>query len=290
MSEEKGKTVSKPVKSAPARRKKPTLSQQVKDQAEMIENLMAQLQQKQQELDALNERSHLIDQLNQKLQEAEKTIKKTAEESAVQNEKLDDFRQRMSERKSQVTTASEQRTLIDDLTEKLQEVEIKLAATSIQSKHTVSQNTVKTHMIAGMTLGLLPAPLFDVAALTATQLNLLRTLSKHYDVEFDEYTGKTILTSLVSGSLPVLTMLGLSSFIKLVPGIGTIGGSIGVTTLAGAIIYATGQVFTRHFEAGGTFKDFNAKHWQDYFKEQLQEGKVYIKNKLDAPVKPAQVA
>jgi len=290
MAEEKGKAASKPVKRTAPRRKKPTLSQQVKDQAKMIEDLMAQLQQKQQELDALNKKSHLIDQLNQKLQKAEKTIEKNAEESVAQDEKLDEFRQKMLEKESQITTAAEQKSLINDLTDKLQEVEVELAATSIQSQHTVSQNTVKTHMIAGMTLGLLPAPLFDVAALTATQLNLLRTLSKHYNVEFEEHTGKTVLTSLVSGSLPVLTMLGLSSFVKLVPGIGTIGGSIGMTTLAGAIIYATGQVFTRHFEAGGTFKDFNAKHWQDYFKEQFQEGKSYIKNKLDASVKTAQVA
>lgn len=55
-----------------------------------------------------------------------------------------------------------------------------------------------------------------------------------------------------------------------------------MTALAGAVTYATGQVFIRHFEAGGTFQNFESKHWQAFFKQQLEEGKTFVKHKLDA--------
>jgi uncharacterized protein (DUF697 family) len=179
--------------------------------------------------------------------------------------------------------ANEQGQLIDDLTTKLLEVEIKLAAISLQSKHIAAQNIVKTHMVAGMALGLLPSPLFDIAALSGVQLNLLRNLCQQYAVEFDEQVSKGLLTSLASGALPVLAVLGLSSFAKLIPGIGTVGGGISMTVLAGATIYATGQVFIRHFETGGTLQDFDAKHWQMLFKQQFEEGKAFVKNRIDNP-------
>ncbi|OQX16345.1 MAG: hypothetical protein BWK73_03880 [Thiothrix lacustris] len=176
---------------------------------------------------------------------------------------------------------NEQGELIDELTLRLQEIEIKLATASLQSKHVVAQSIVKTHIIAGMSLALLPAPLFDIAALTGTQLNMLRSLSLNYEVSFDEQTGRAVLTSLISGSLPVLTVIGLSSIAKIIPGIGTMGGGLSMTVLSGAVIYATGQVFIRHFETGGTFQNFEGKHWQAFFKQQLEEGRAFVKKKTD---------
>lgn len=176
---------------------------------------------------------------------------------------------------------NEQGELIDELTLRLQEIEIKLATSALQNKHVVSQGIVKTHMIAGMSLALLPAPLFDIAALTGTQLNMLRSLSLHYDVSFDEQTGRAVLTSLISGSLPVLAVMGLSSIAKIIPGIGTMGGGLSMTVLSGVVIYATGQVFIRHFETGGTFQNFEGKHWQAFFKQQLEEGRAFVKKKTE---------
>ena len=103
----------------------------------------------------------------------------------------------------------------------------------------------------------------------------------YYNVDFDEQLGKMLVTSLVSGSVPVLTVVGLSSFVKIIPGIGTVGGGISMTVMSGAVIYATGQVFIQHFEAGGSFDDFDTKQWKSYFKEQLEEGKKAVKKKRE---------
>ncbi len=174
------------------------------------------------------------------------------------------------------SSTREQSQLIDELTDKLMETEIKLAAAQIQGRLNTAQGIVKTHMIAGSSLALLPVPLFDLAALTGTQLSLLRSLSMHYEVDFDEQKGKVLLTSLVSGAMPVLTVVGLSSFAKLIPGIGSVGGGISMTVLTSSLVYATGQVFIRHFEQGGTLENFQGKHWKNFFNKTLKEKKITI--------------
>lgn len=177
-----------------------------------------------------------------------------------------------------VPPAPAQNELVDELTDKLLEVEIKLASVQLQNRHDVAQSIVKTHMIAGTSLALLPVPIFDLAALTGTQLSLLRSLSKHFDVDFDEQKGKALLTSLVSGAVPLLTVVGLSSFAKLIPGIGSIGGGISMTVLTSTLVYATGQVFIRHFEQGGTLENFQSKHWKSYFAQKLEERKITLRS------------
>jgi uncharacterized protein (DUF697 family) len=179
------------------------------------------------------------------------------------------------------TKTQEQFQVIEELNDRLVEAEIKLASTQIQARHDVAQSIVKTHMIAGSSLAILPVPIFDLAALTGTQLSLLRSLSIHYDVDFDEQKGKLLLTSLVSGAMPVLTVVGLSSFVKLIPGIGSIGGGISMTVLTSALVYATGQVFIRHFEQGGTLENFQSKHWKNFFTKTLEEKKITINNNAD---------
>lgn len=264
-------------------RKRPTLSQQVNEQSELIEKLTARLQQKEQELTAYNGHTQLIDELAQKLQETEQAMEVTSGQVQSKAHSIDELTIRIQQQEQQIINNAEQTVLINELTGKLQEVEIKLASAAIHSRHLMAENITKTHMMAGMSLGLLPAPLIDIAALFGTQLNLLRSLSKHYGIDFDDQTGKAMLTSLISGALPVLTVVGLSSFAKLIPGIGTVGGGISITVLSSSIIYATGQVFIHHFEAGGTFQNFNSKHWQAFFKEQFESCRVSVRRKLEKP-------
>ncbi|CAA6809539.1 MAG: Unknown protein, partial [uncultured Thiotrichaceae bacterium] len=262
------------------RKKRPTLTEKVKKQTEIIEQLTAELRQKEQELILLNENSHMIDKLNAQLQKLKTTINSASQKEKTQSQAIDSLKQQLEEKnEAEGLNSSQQNELIEELSDKILEVEIKLASAYIQNKHISAQNTVKTHMMAGMSLALLPAPLFDIAALSGTQLSLLRSLSIQYDVDFDEQIGKTVVTSLVSGSLPVLTVIGLSSFAKIIPGIGTISGGISMTAIAGALIYATGQVFIRHFESGGTIQNFDARHWKNFFREQLEEGKTLVKRK-----------
>lgn len=206
-----------------------------------------------------------------------KTKAALAEEVEMQSMLIDKLEAKLEENERLKTLTKERGVLNDHLVAKLMDVELKLASSTLESQRLMAQNIIKTHMAAGSALALLPVPLFDLAALTGTQVSLLRSLSQHYDVGFDEQKGKVLLTSLISGSIPLLTVMGLSSFAKLIPGIGTIGGGISMTILTSSLIYATGQVFVRHFEEGGTLADFDGKHWKSFFTQQFEEKKAEMK-------------
>lgn len=137
-------------------------------------------------------------------------------------------------------------------------------------RHQQAQRIVRKHLLAGVAMSAIPIPMLDVAALTSTQLHLLDKLSQHYAVGFDKKLAKAKLLSLLSSTLPTTTIIGLSSLTKLIPGIGTLGGGASLSALSGAVIYATGSVFIRHFEAGGTLESFDGKQQSASFRDDLQ--------------------
>lgn len=206
-----------------------------------------------------------------------KTKADLSEEVEMKSLLIDKLESKLEENEQLKTLTKERGVLNDHLVTKLMDVELKLASSTLESNRLIAENIIKTHMFAGSALALLPMPLFDLAALTGTQVSLLRSLSTQYGVDFDEQRGKVLLTSLISGSIPLLAVIGLSSFAKLIPGIGTIGGGISMTVLSSSLIYASGQVFVRHFEQGGTLADFQSKHWKSYFTQQFEEKKAAMK-------------
>ncbi|HFD86656.1 MAG TPA: DUF697 domain-containing protein [Gammaproteobacteria bacterium] len=161
---------------------------------------------------------------------------------------------------------------IKELEEKLNISENNLSTVALALRKTEADNIVKNNIITAMASGLIPVPLFDIISLTNIHFHMIQTLAEHYEVPVDDVT-RSLVTSLITGSLPVASMLGLGSLFKSVPGIGTLAGSGSVSVISGAVSYALGQVFIRHFEQGGTLKDFNPDAAVDYFNAQFKAGK-----------------
>jgi hypothetical protein len=59
-----------------------------------------------------------------------------------------------------------------------------------------------------------------------------------------------------------------------------LAGSGSVAVISGAIAYAVGQVFIRHFEQGGTLEDFDSASAKEYFSEQFKAGKLIARDLL----------
>jgi uncharacterized protein (DUF697 family) len=158
-------------------------------------------------------------------------------------------------------------------TEKVDELETNLTAVATALRKTEAQNIVKNNIISSMASGLVPIPLFDIISLTNIQFHMVQALAEHYEVPVDNIS-RSLITSLISGTLPVVSVLGFGSLLKSVPGIGSLAGSGSVSVISGAISYAVGQVFIRHFEQGGTLNDFSPSSARSYFGEQFKAGKV----------------
>ena len=135
-------------------------------------------------------------------------------------------------------------------------------------------NIIRNHIIWSMGAGLIPVLVADVFAVSALQLDMIRQMSKVYEIDFRETQGKAIVTSLTSSTL---ARLGAGSIIKLIPGVGSVLGGVTVSVFAGASTYALGEVFKKHFESGGTILDFDPDRLRKHYREKFEKGKKVAK-------------
>lgn len=143
----------------------------------------------------------------------------------------------------------------------------------LASERLIEANSlIKNYVIASLGLGLVPIPLADLGGLMALQIKLVHGLAKHYEVPFKENIGKSLITSLLSGGGAIIGVMGLGSLAKAIPVLGTLGGGASVAITGGAVTYAVGQAFVKHFESGGTLLNFDPKKMRDLFKRKLKEG------------------
>lgn len=131
----------------------------------------------------------------------------------------------------------------------------------------------KHHILGSMGVGLVPLPLVDIIALMGIQLNMIRKISAEYGVPFREDLGKSLVTSLMGGVLPVTVGCTLASIIKFIPLIGYTTGAVTMPVISGAATYALYKTFVQHFESGGTFLDMEPAKVKAYFAEQFAKGK-----------------
>jgi uncharacterized protein (DUF697 family) len=138
-----------------------------------------------------------------------------------------------------------------------------------------AESVVRNHVIWSMGAGLIPIPVADFVAVAAVQLDMVRTLSSTYGIDFRETEGKALITSLTGSGL---SRMGANALVKLIPGFGSVLGGVSMSIVSGASTYALGQVFKSHFEYGGTFLDFDTDRFQRYYDEQFEKGKTVAKD------------
>ncbi|MCB0651537.1 MAG: DUF697 domain-containing protein [Saprospiraceae bacterium] len=133
-----------------------------------------------------------------------------------------------------------------------------------------ADTVIKNHIVWAMGASFIPLPVIDVFAVSGLQLDMVKGLCRVYDVNFSETQGKAIVTTLTSSAL---ARIGARSLIKLVPGIGSLIGGVTLSVFNGASTYALGEVFKKHFSAGGTFLDFDTERLKKYYREKFEKGK-----------------
>jgi uncharacterized protein (DUF697 family) len=149
----------------------------------------------------------------------------------------------------------------------------------MEEKEQIAQNIVKNYMWWSMGAGLIPVPFVDLAAVSGVQLKMLKDMSDVYDIKFSENKGKSIVSALLGSIVPNSLSVGnMGSLLKMVPLIGSVLGGLSMSLFSGAATYAIGKVFIQHFEAGGTFLDFNPITVKEYFHTLYAEGKTIAKD------------
>jgi uncharacterized protein (DUF697 family) len=146
---------------------------------------------------------------------------------------------------------------------------------------------IRQHMWSSMGVSLVPIPFVDFTAITVIQFNMIRKLSRLYDVSLlntNIKSFRSLIAFLISLTddvaiavlrktvLPAVSASLVTSLAKIVP---VAGQTIGVATapvINGGFTYAIGKMAVRQFETGGSFFTLNPEMEKEYYMEMFTEG------------------
>lgn len=114
--------------------------------------------------------------------------------------------------------------------------------------------------------GLIPVPFADMAAVGGVQIQMLRRLSRIYDVPFSANRGKVLIAGIGGSIIPASSGIGVASVMKGMPILGTTVAAVAMPALSAGATYAIGMAFIQHFISGGTLLDFNPPDYRDFIK------------------------
>lgn len=157
------------------------------------------------------------------------------------------------------------------------ETAVETPVVEVETNEQKAHKLTRRYVLWSMGGGLIPVVGLDLVAIIAAQLKMLAEMSKIYGVEFKENRAKSIVTTLIGsvGIVPIGTGV-LFSVMKIIPVVGQLAATVALPISAGAITYATGKVFTAHFESGGTLLDFNPAKMKEAYRRMFEEGKAVL--------------
>lgn len=131
---------------------------------------------------------------------------------------------------------------------------------------------IQTHTLWAMGAGLIPLPLFDVAAVTAIQVDLLSSLCAAHGVPFTQQSGKSFVMALTGSAFARIA----ASMVKALPGIGTIVGGLSMSVMAGASTWALGKVAAQQLERNGSLFDVDLDQARKSYDQAYEQGKEVV--------------
>ena len=150
--------------------------------------------------------------------------------------------------------------------EKAQASAATASATSPDDRRAAAEKVVERYSMYSGAAGLIPVPGVDLATVGGVQIQMLRRLSKIYDLPFSANLGKSLIAALAGCLVPAASGMGAVSLVKSVPVAGTIVAVMAMPTLSAGATYAIGMAFVEHFASGGTLLDFNPPDYRAFLR------------------------
>ena len=145
---------------------------------------------------------------------------------------------------------------------------------AVQDVHEVSGKIISKAVGWSAAAAVIPVPYLDIAALSTVQVKMVRDLAGAYDRNRNDETLNAAISAML-GTLGAVSAGGLlvGPAAKLIPGTGSILGSVTVGAFGSAATYAIGKVFVKHFDNGGTLQDFSADAVTEDLKGEFEAAK-----------------
>ena len=150
-----------------------------------------------------------------------------------------------------------------------------------RGSHAAIERIIRGHVLWAMGAGFIPIPLFDIAAVTAIQLDALKKLAEEEGVDYSTDGGKQFVAALTGGTF---ARLG-ASLVKGIPGVGSVIGGVSMSAMSAASTYAICQVAVSHFRTEQNFLNVDFDDAKKLYEKALQKGKAFVKS-LEKEVDP----
>jgi CRP-like cAMP-binding protein/uncharacterized protein (DUF697 family) len=137
-------------------------------------------------------------------------------------------------------------------------------------RRTAAVKAVERFSVWSGVAGIIPIPFVDLAAVGGVQIQMLRCISRIYDVPFSANRGKALIAGLAGSMIPASSGMGVASMTKSVPVVGVAVSAVVMPALSAGATYAIGMAFIQHFASGGTLLDFNPRQYREFFKTQKE--------------------
>jgi len=117
-----------------------------------------------------------------------------------------------------------------------------------------AEELISHHVAAAAAAAAIPVPFVDLVAVTAVQLSLVRKLALLHGTRVGVDAAGAIGVGLFGAVLPRVA----ASALKILPGIGTVGGAVAQCAFSGATTWALGESMRDRFARGELHPDARA--------------------------------
>jgi len=114
-----------------------------------------------------------------------------------------------------------------------------------------AEELIQGHIAGAVAAAAIPVPVVDLVAVTAVQLSLLRKLGRLYGTSVSVGAQGALAVGLLGAVLPRVA----ASALKLLPGIGTVGGAVAQAALSGAATWTLAQALREQLPHEGARAD-----------------------------------
>lgn len=134
---------------------------------------------------------------------------------------------------------------------------------------------IKLHARLATAAAFIPVTGLDVALVTTIQVKMVKEVAEAYDVPFEEEMVKVAISSVVGATIARLVAFGAREAFNAFSQFGSLADNLTNAAISGFFTAATGEIYSMHFEGGGTLETLDISDFIDYASEQIRTGKLH---------------
>lgn len=138
-----------------------------------------------------------------------------------------------------------------------------------------ADDIIKLHARLATAAALVPVTGLDIALVTAIQVRMVKGITEAYDVPFEEDIVKVGLSSIIGATIARLVAYGAREAFNAFSQFGTLADNLTNAAISGFFTAATGEIYSMHFENGGTLASLDISDFIDYVSEQIRSGELH---------------